>query len=85
MLLQVYLIQTDPKGCPKQSILAIMTELSANNHIVSQPITSSRLIFQINEFPLKTNSCINNTDKSVQKGIIVKSAVKPSKPASFWA
>ena len=31
---------TDPKGCPRQSILAIMAVLSANNQIVSQLRTS---------------------------------------------
>ena len=35
--LQLYLIQIDPRSCPRQSILAIMTEIFAYNHIFSQP------------------------------------------------
>lgn len=37
--LEIYLIQIDPKSCPRQSILAIMTKF----YIFSQPRTFKRL------------------------------------------
>ena len=36
---EIYLIQIDPKSCPRQSILAIMTKF----YIFSQPRTFKRL------------------------------------------
>ena len=67
-----------PKGCPRQSILAIMTKLSANNHIVFSAYNVLETYLP-NKSPSKTNSCRNNTDGSMQKGIVIKSAVIPIK------